>query len=60
MRYSSILQSEPLNIVLCCAVDKLSHESMLGMEWPTSVNPTILWFNYEVDLVHDNCVVGLN
>ena len=30
------------------------------MEWLTSVNPTIRWFDYEVDFAFDNLVVTLH
>ena len=30
------------------------------MEWLTSVNPTIWWFNYGVDLAFDNSIVTLH
>ena len=30
------------------------------MEWLTNVNPTIWWFDYEVDLAFDNFVVMLH
>ena len=47
-------------IVLFHVVDKLSGKLVLGIEWLTSVNSTIQWFNYEVDLVFDNSVVTLH
>ena len=47
-------------IVSCHVVDKLSSKLVLGMEWLTSVNPTIQWFDYEVDLDFDNSVVILH
>ena len=41
-------------------VDKLSSKLVLGMEWLTNINPTIWWFDYEVDLAFDNFVVMLH
>ena len=46
--------------ISCHVVDKLSSKLVLGMEWLTSVNPTIQWFDYEVDLAFDNSVVTLH
>ena len=48
------------HVVSCHVVDKLSSKLVLGMEWLTSVNPTIRWFDYEVDLAFDNSVVTLH
>ena len=33
---------------------------MLGMEWLSSVNYTIWWFDFEIDLVCSNSVVTLH
>ena len=46
-------------IVSCHVVDELSSKLVLGIVWLTSVNPTLLWFDYEVDLAFDNSVVML-
>ena len=48
-----------VKFVSCHVVDKLSSKLVLGMEWLTSVNPTIWWFDCEVDLAFDNSVVML-
>ena len=47
-------------VVSCHVVDKLLSKLVLGMELLTSVNPTIRWFDYEVDLAFDNSVVTLH
>ena len=47
-------------IVSYHVVDKLSSKLVLGKEWLTTVNPTIRWFEYEVDLAFDNSVVTLH
>ena len=47
-------------IVLCHVIDKLASKLILGVEWLTSVNPTIQWSDHEVDLAFNNSVVTLN
>ena len=47
----------PCRIVSCHVVDKLLSKLVLGIEWLTSINPTIRWFDYEVDLAFDNSMV---
>ena len=47
-------------IILYRIVDKLSNKLLLGMEWLTSVKPTIHWFDYKVGLAFNNSVARLH